>query len=50
VNAYEPLLARARACERLRGRPVNLVAVDFYRRGDLLRVVDALNGVDADDG
>ncbi len=31
VNALEPLLARARACERLRGRPVNLLAVDFYR-------------------
>ena len=50
VNAYEPLFARARACERLRGRPVNLVAVDFYRRGDLLRVIDALNGVDRGDG
>ena len=33
--------ARAR---RLRGQPVNLVAVDFYKRGDLFRVVDTLNG------
>jgi hypothetical protein len=24
----------------------NLVAVDFYRSGDLMRVVDALNGVE----
>jgi hypothetical protein len=24
----------------------NLVAVDFYRSGDLVRVVDALNGVE----
>jgi hypothetical protein len=45
VNAYEPLLRRARACERLRGQRVNLLAVDFYARGDLFEVVDALNGV-----
>ena len=44
VNAYEPLLQRARTCARLRGRRVNLLAVDFYKRGDLFRVVDALNG------
>jgi hypothetical protein len=46
VNAYEPLLRRARACERLRGQAVNLLAVDFYGRGDLFEVVDTLNGVD----
>jgi SAM-dependent methyltransferase len=46
VNAYDPLLGRARECERLRGDLPNLVAVDFYRRGDLMRVVDTLNGVD----
>jgi hypothetical protein len=45
VNAYEPLLRRARACERVRGRSVNLLAVDFYERGDVFEVVDALNGV-----
>ena len=44
VNAYDPLLRRARACERSRGRRVGLLAVDFYKRGDLFRVVDALNG------
>jgi hypothetical protein len=45
VNAYAPLLARARECERLRHRRVNLLAVNFYKRGDLFRVVDTLNGV-----
>jgi hypothetical protein len=43
VNAYGPLLARARECERIRRRPVNLLAVDFYKEGDLFRVVDTLN-------
>jgi len=43
VNAYEPLLARARECERVRHHVPNLIAVDFYRRGDLFRVVDTLN-------
>lgn len=47
VNAHDFLLARARACRRERGMIPNLVAVDFYRSGDLLRVVDALNGVEA---
>jgi hypothetical protein len=45
VNAYEPLLARLRACERLRDHIPNLVAVNFPRHGDLYRAVDALNGV-----
>jgi hypothetical protein len=44
VNAYDPLLRRARACERSRGRRLNLLAVDFYTRGDLFDVVDTLNG------
>jgi uncharacterized membrane protein HdeD (DUF308 family) len=43
VNARGPLLRRARACEADRGRPVNLLAVDFYTRGDLFEVVDELN-------
>lgn len=46
VNAYDFLLARARACQQERGMIPNLVAVDFYRSGDLMRVVDALNGVE----
>jgi hypothetical protein len=45
VNAYGPLMARLRECERIRGRMPNLVAVDFEGRGDVLRVVDELNGV-----
>lgn len=43
VNAYEPLLRRAQTCRRLRGQLPNLVAVDFYERGDLFAVVDTLN-------
>jgi len=45
VNAYGPLLARLRECRRVRHHIPNLVAVNFYRRGDLLRAVDTLNGV-----
>ena len=45
VNAYDALLRRARTCARERGRRPNLLAVDFYERGDLFRVVDTLNGV-----
>jgi hypothetical protein len=45
VNAAGPLLRRARACQADRGRRVNLLAVDFYTRGDLFAVVDELNGV-----
>jgi hypothetical protein len=43
VNAYAPLLARARECERIRHHVPNLLAVDFYRRGDVFRVADTLN-------
>ena len=45
VNAREPLLRRAQGCERIRDHVPNLLAVDFYRRGDLFGVVDTLNGV-----
>jgi hypothetical protein len=45
VNAYDPLLARMRDCQRIRGHLPNLVAVNFYRTGDVFKVVDALNGV-----
>jgi hypothetical protein len=45
VNAYAPLVRRARECARLRHRSPNLLAVNFYREGDLFRVVDRLNGV-----
>ena len=46
VNAYRPLLARLRECERIRHHLTNLVSVNFYLRGDLFGVVDRLNRVD----
>jgi hypothetical protein len=45
VNAYEPLLRRANECRRQRKHIANLLAVNFYREGDLFRVVDELNHV-----
>jgi hypothetical protein len=45
VNAYAPLLARARACERIRDHLPNLLAVNFYKRGDVFKVADTLNGI-----
>ena len=45
VNAYEPLLARARKCQSQRDHLPNLLAVNFYREGDVFEVVDTLNGV-----
>jgi hypothetical protein len=45
VNAYQPLLARAQRCEKIRHRLPNLLAVNFYKEGDLFRVVNTLNGV-----
>jgi hypothetical protein len=50
VNAYDALLGRARRCQAERGRRPNLLAVDFYRTGDLFRVARALNGVGQDSG
>lgn len=43
VNAREVLLKRIRAFQRERGGVPNLVAVDFYREGDLIAVVRELN-------
>jgi hypothetical protein len=45
VNAYKPLLARMRECQRIRNHLPSLVAVNFYRTGDVFKVVDALNGL-----
>lgn len=45
VNARAALLKRVETCRRIRHRLPNLVAVDFYRQGDVLGVVRALNGV-----
>ena len=32
-------------CAQERGKMPNFIAVNFYGQGDLMRVVDALNGV-----
>jgi len=45
ANTRDVLMGRIEACERERGRKVNMVAVNFYDRGDLLDVVDELNDV-----
>ena len=46
VNGHDFLLKRARACQRERSHLPNIVAVDFYRTGDLLAVTRALNDLD----
>lgn len=45
VNARDVLLRRARTCERIRHHFPNLLAVDFFKTGDLNAVVDEMNGV-----
>ena len=45
VNARAALLKRTETCQRIRHRLPNLVAVDFYRQGDVLGVVRTLNGI-----
>jgi hypothetical protein len=45
VNTREVLVGRARECERVRGRRVNLLAVDFVGQGDVDGATDVLNGV-----
>jgi hypothetical protein len=43
VNARAALLERVRECERIRDLGANLIAVDFYREGDVFGVVEELN-------
>lgn len=43
INARDFVLDRARACEQARGRPVNLVAVDYATIGDARGAVNVLN-------
>ncbi len=45
VNRRDVLVGRARECERIRGQPVNLLAVDFIGQGDVEGAADELNGV-----
>jgi len=47
VNARDFLLNRAQECARARSHIPNIIAVDFYRTGDLFAVVQHLNGLDA---
>lgn len=43
VNTRQVLLRRIHRCERQRGLAAGLIAVDFYREGDLFGVVEKLN-------
>ena len=43
VNAYATLLRRAQTCRRIRRRLPNLIAVDFYRHGDVVGVARTIN-------
>lgn len=45
VNRKGFLLDRAAMCARRRGVEPNIVAVDFYRQGDVVGAVEELNGV-----
>jgi hypothetical protein len=45
VNSSAVLGERAEQCRRERGHLPNIIAVDFSTRGDVLDVVNALNGV-----
>jgi hypothetical protein len=47
VNAYDFLLGRARACQKAREHVPNVIAVDFYEIGDVVRVARTLNGQDS---
>ena len=47
VNARDFLLDRARRCQRERRRVPNILAVDFYRTGDVVAVAAELNRGDA---
>jgi hypothetical protein len=43
VNAHDALLARARRCQEERGVKPTIIAVDFYRTGDVVGVARELN-------
>lgn len=44
-NSYDFLLKRARQCQEERKMVPNLIAVDFYKTGNLFQVVATLNGI-----
>jgi hypothetical protein len=43
VNARDTILEQADRCERIRGRKPNLIAVDFFRTGDVVGAAKVLN-------
>ena len=43
VNARDALLTRIHHCEEQRDLTANLIAVDFYKEGDVFGAVAALN-------
>jgi hypothetical protein len=45
VNSYDFLLKRAQQCKEQRKLMPNLIAVDFYKTGNLMDVVQTLNGI-----
>jgi hypothetical protein len=45
VNAHDFLLARARQCQKERGKLPNILAVDFALTGDVVGVAAELNGL-----
>jgi len=45
VNVRSEIVDRSRECIRIRDRLPNLIAVDFYRQGDLFGAVEELNGL-----
>ena len=45
VNAHDFLLARARQCEKERGKLPNILAVDFAVTGDVVGVAAEMNGL-----
>ncbi len=45
VNSYDTLLAAVEKCEDQRGRFPTIVGVNFYDQGDLMAVVNHINGV-----
>lgn len=48
VNSRDVLLERVQTCERERNRLPTILAVDFVETGDLMQVVDELNGINQD--
>jgi hypothetical protein len=45
VNSFDVLLKRAEQCKKERHLMPNLIAVDFYKTGNLFEVVESLNGI-----